>query len=66
MAIFKIEELRNMSPDELSGELDNLRDELIRERGTVATGGAPENPGQIRELRRAIARIKTVQKERVK
>ena len=28
-----------------------------------AAGGAPENPGRIKELRRTIARIKTIQRE---
>jgi len=65
MAIFKVDELRNMSPEELSDELYNLQDELIRDRGIVVAGGAPENPGRIRELKRAIARIKTIQRERV-
>ncbi|MHC1631363.1 MAG: 50S ribosomal protein L29 [Methanotrichaceae archaeon] len=65
MAIFKVEELRNMSPEELADELNKLQDELIRERGIVVTGGAPENPGRIKELKRTIAKIKTVQQERV-
>jgi len=38
--------------------------DLIRERGIIATGGAPENPGRIREIRRTIARIKTIMHER--
>lgn len=66
MAIFKIEEIRNMSPDELSEELHKLEMELIRERGLVTSGGAPEKPGRIKEIRRTIARIKTVERERVK
>ena len=37
---------------------------LLHERGVVTAGGAPEKPGRIREIRRTIARIKTVQKER--
>ncbi len=65
MAIFKVDELRNMSPEELSEELFNLQDELIRERGIVVAGGAPENPGRIKELKRSTARIKTIQRERM-
>lgn len=65
MAIFKIDELRNMSAEELSEELHSLESELIRERGLVSAGGAPEKPGRIKEIRRTIARIKTVQRERV-
>jgi len=64
MAIFRVDDLRNMSPEELDDELEKLNDELIRERGLVVSGGAPENPGRIREIKRSIARIKTIQKER--
>ena len=66
MAIFRVDELRNMSPEELAEELEKLKSELIRERGLVVSGGAPENPGRIREIKRSIARIKTIQKESVK
>jgi large subunit ribosomal protein L29 len=64
MAIFKIEEIRNMSEEEVAEELHKLQSELIRERGVVTAGGAPEKPGRIKDLRRTIARIKTVQRER--
>jgi large subunit ribosomal protein L29 len=63
MAIFRMDELRNMSDEEISEELRKLVSELIRERGLVTAGGAPEKPGRIRDLRRTIARIKTVQRE---
>jgi large subunit ribosomal protein L29 len=64
MAIFKIDEIRNMNDDEIAEELQKLTSELIRERGVVTAGGAPEKPGLIRDLRKTIARIKTVQRER--
>ncbi len=64
MAIFKIDEIRNMNREEIAEELHKLESELIRERGIVTAGGAPEKPGRIRDLRRTIARIKTVQTAR--
>jgi large subunit ribosomal protein L29 len=64
MAIFKIDEIRNMSEEEITEELQKLESELIRERGIVTAGGAPEKPGRIKDIRKTIARIKTVQKER--
>jgi large subunit ribosomal protein L29 len=66
MAIFKIDEIRNMNADEITEELRKLNSELIRERGIVTAGGAPEKPGRIKEIRRTIAKIKTVQTERKK
>jgi len=64
MAIFKIEELRNMSEEEIEDELKSLESELIRERGLVTAGGAPEKPGRIKEIRRTVAKIQTVMTER--
>ncbi len=64
MAIFKIDEIRNMNAEEISEELNKLKNELIRERGVVTAGGAPEKPGRIRDIRRTIARIETVKAER--
>ncbi len=54
-----------MSPEEITTQLHNLESELIRERGLVSAGGAPEKPGRIKEIRKTIARIKTIQRERV-
>ena len=66
MAIFKMTEIRNMNDGEIAEELTKLEMDLIRERGIVTAGGAPEKPGRIRDIRRTIARIKTVQRERKK
>ena len=63
MAILRVDEVRNMNPTERQEELDKLKLELIRERAIASAGGAPENPGRIREIRRTIARIKTIQAE---
>jgi len=63
MAILRSDEIRKMNLDERQEELDKLRLELIRERAIASAGGAPENPGRIKEIRRTIARIKTIQRE---
>jgi len=56
-------EVRDMTPAEREAELEELRTELLNAKAVQAAGGAPENPGRIGELRRAIARIKTIQNE---
>jgi large subunit ribosomal protein L29 len=38
--------------------------ELIQYRGKVSAGGAPENPGRIREIKRTVARMMTEQTKR--
>jgi large subunit ribosomal protein L29 len=63
MAILRTSEIRAMSLDERADELETLKSELVRERALTSTGGAPENPGRIGEIRRTIARIKTIQHE---
>jgi len=62
MSLFRIEEIRRMSGKERNEELESLTKELLHERGIIATGGSPDNPGRVGEIRRTIARIKTVQR----
>jgi large subunit ribosomal protein L29 len=63
MSILRLEDIRRMSERERREELGSLMKDLLRERGIIATGGSPENPGRVGEIRRTIARIKTVQRE---
>ena len=64
MAIFRAKEVAHFSDAELVENEQKLRNELIQQYGKVSAGGAPENPGKIREIRRTIARIKTEQTKR--
>ena len=66
MAILRPKEIRNLSKDDLQKQLQQLRTELSREKGAVASGTKPENPGRIGEVRRTIARIITIEKEQLK
>ncbi|MFC6733355.1 MULTISPECIES: 50S ribosomal protein L29 [unclassified Haladaptatus] len=63
MAILYTDEIRDMTPAEREAELEELETELLNDRAIQAAGGAPENPGRTSELRRTIARIKTIQAE---
>ncbi len=63
MAILRVDEVRKMNLTEKQEEMDKLKLELIRERAIASAGGAPENPGRIKEIRRTIARIKTIMRE---
>ncbi len=64
MSIFRMEEIRKMGEQERQEELESLMKDLLHERGLIATGGAPDNPGRVGEIRKAIARIKTVRGEK--
>ena len=58
-----IKEIRDKSTDELKKTLDEFKVELFDLRFQRATGSI-ENPMRIRELKKSIARILTVLKER--
>ena len=58
-----IREIRDKSNDELLKVIDESKEELFDLRFQKATGQI-ENPMRMRELRKTIARIKTVLKER--
>jgi len=64
MAIFRARDVRQLSDVELQEQLEKFRMELIQHYGKVSAGGATENPGHIRELRRTIARMMTEQNRR--
>lgn len=59
----KTKEIRGLSNEERQARLKEARSELMNERGVAAMGGAPRNPGKIRDLRRTIARIMTIRGE---
>lgn len=59
----KASEIRNLTGDELGQKLGDLKDELFTLRFQLATGQL-ENPMRIREVRRSIARVQTIIRER--
>ena len=58
----KVNEIRNLSTAELNEKIVSLREELFNLRFQLATGQL-ENPMRIREVKKDIAKIKTVQRE---
>ena len=59
----RIDDLKAKSEDQLSEELGNLKREAFNLRFQAATNQL-EKPSRVREVRRDIARIKTLQSER--
>ena len=59
----KTTEIREMSASELDSKLAGLKEELFNLRFQMATGQC-ENPMKIREVKKSIARIKTIQRQR--
>jgi len=59
----KAKELRDMTVEELQKKMNDTKDELFRLRFQLATGQL-DNAMRIKEVRRNIARVKTVIRER--
>jgi large subunit ribosomal protein L29 len=58
----KPNEIRDLSADEQAEKLKSLKEELFNLRFQHATGQL-ENPMRLRDVKKSIARIKTIQNE---
>ena len=63
MPILRMTEIREMTPDERSRRLEEMRTEMSKLRAMIRAGGAVENPGRVKALRRTIAKLLTVMRE---
>jgi large subunit ribosomal protein L29 len=63
MAILRLKDIRDMSSEKRKEKITEFRTELARLRTMVEAGGSIDNPTQIRELRKTIARILTIEAE---
>jgi large subunit ribosomal protein L29 len=66
LPFLKLKKIREMSYKERAERLIELKAELLRHRATISAGGAIENPARIREIRKVIARILTIQNKEAK
>jgi large subunit ribosomal protein L29 len=64
MPIVRMNDIRKWSAEELEKKLEEYKSELLEQRALQASGGAIENPGRIKEIRKTIARILTVVNEK--
>ncbi len=63
MPSIKAKDIRDMTEAEREKKLQDVRAELSNERAITASGGAVENTGKIKSLRKIIARFLTVMRE---
>ncbi len=61
--MMKINKIREMSSPELEKELVELKSELFKLRFSLATNGL-DNPMKIKEVKKDIARVNTILKQR--
>ena len=63
MPILRVKEIRDMPPEERMKKLGELRTEVLRLKTMIRAGGTVEDPARVRELRKTIARILTIENE---
>jgi len=63
MPIMRMKEIVEMTSENRQKKLADLRVELSRLKTMIKAGGAVENPTKVREIRRTIAQILTVENE---
>ncbi len=59
MTLLRMKDLRALTEDELNRRISDAENDLLRERGVAAMGGAPPRPGRMRALRTNVARART-------
>lgn len=64
MAILRASEIRKMNEKDIQKKNAELRLELAKERANTRIGATATSPGRIKEIKRTIARIKTVRREK--
>jgi len=64
MAILRSDEIQGMDDSEMDERLTQLRRQLMKINGVLASGGIPEEVGKTREIKRTIARIKTIKAQK--
>lgn len=62
--VLKAREIREFTKEERYEKLEELKRDLMHERGIAAMGGSPPSPGKIRQLRTSIARMLTIMHEK--
>jgi large subunit ribosomal protein L29 len=65
MAILRVNDIREKKIKARTASMSDLKRELSKLYSQKASGRVPENPGKIKEIKRTIARILTVNKEEV-
>jgi large subunit ribosomal protein L29 len=60
----KFKELKPMGKAELEEKMGQLEMDLIKNNAQVATGTTPKSPGQLKQIKKSIAKIKALLAEK--
>jgi large subunit ribosomal protein L29 len=64
MAILRPKDIRKMDDKELEKHIRDLNLELSKERANIHIGASVSSPGKLKEIRKTLARIKTIKNEK--
>jgi large subunit ribosomal protein L29 len=64
MAIIRVKEIRKLEDKDRQKRVGELKFEFAKEKANIAIGANVTSPGRLREIRKTIARIKTIQNEK--
>lgn len=64
MAILKSRDARKLDNAELDKKVQELRLEVAKEKASIAIGAPVSSPGKMREMKRTIARVLTIKREK--
>ena len=62
----KIKEIKAMSKEELDNKLEELKKELMKTNAQIATGTTPKSPGNVKQIKKTIAKISMIKKQEAK
>ena len=63
MPELKASEIRKMNEDEREKKIEETRLEISKQKALIASGGALEDPGNMKLLKRRLARLLTIERE---
>ncbi len=63
MPIMRLKEIRDLPQGDRTKKVGELKTELLRLQTMIRAGGTIENPARVKQLRRTIARLLTVENE---
>lgn len=64
MSILRVKQIREMKSEDISKKIYDIKLELVKELGNVKMGRPVKNSGKIKELRKSIARLETIKKQK--
>ncbi len=56
----KFKELQNMNSSDLVAKLEEIQTELMKQNAQIATGTTPKSPGQVKQMKKTIAKIRSI------